>query len=78
MRFGSGYVPDLPSGKPGPGRRAYVDEGSVMVPADTMFREERTGAALAALPAAERAAAEERGAALDLEAAVRLALAETG
>lgn len=56
--------------------RAYVDEGSVMVPADVMQRAERTGAAIAALPDAERRAAEERGASLGLQAAVQLARAE--
>jgi len=53
--------------------RAYADEGSVMVPADIMLRESRTGAAVAALAPEVRRKAVERGAALDLEAAVRLA-----
>jgi len=56
--------------------RAYADEGSVMVPADVALREERTGAAMAALAPEERAAAEARGAALALDAAVRLAREE--
>ncbi|WP_183092691.1 BTAD domain-containing putative transcriptional regulator [Nocardioides stalactiti] len=53
--------------------RAYADEGSVMVPADLTLRETRTGAAIAALTPGAREAAQARGAALDLEPAVRLA-----
>ncbi|MDZ5619235.1 BTAD domain-containing putative transcriptional regulator [Nocardioides sp. HM23] len=56
--------------------RAYADEGSVMVPADIRLRERRTGAALAALGPEARRAAEDRGTALDLQAAVRLARQE--
>lgn len=56
--------------------RAYADEGSVMVPADVALREQRVGAAVAALTPEARAAAEARGAALALDAAVRLAREE--
>ena len=56
--------------------KAYADEGSVMVPADVELRERRTGAAVAALRPEARRAAEDRGRALDLQAAVRLATAE--
>lgn len=56
--------------------RAYAAEGSVMVPADIEFRQRRTGAAVDALAEEARREAEERGAALDLAAAVRLAREE--
>jgi predicted ATPase len=56
--------------------KAYADEGSVMVPADIELRERRTAAAVAALDPEARSAAEDRGTALDLQAAVRLATAE--
>ena len=56
--------------------QAYADEGSVMVPADIEFRERRTGAAVAAVSPETRREAEDRGSALDLPAAVRLATAE--
>jgi hypothetical protein len=56
--------------------KAYADEGSVMVPADIELRERRTAAAVGALDPEARSAAEDRGTALDLQAAVRLATAE--
>ena len=56
--------------------KAYADEGSVMVPADVELRERRTSAAIAVLSPDGPRAAEARGAALDLQAAVRLATAE--
>uniref|UniRef100_UPI0016031E82 tetratricopeptide repeat protein n=1 Tax=Nocardioides pelophilus TaxID=2172019 RepID=UPI0016031E82 len=56
--------------------RAYADEGSVMVPADVALREQRIGPAVAALTPDARTAAELQGAALALDAAVRLAREE--
>ncbi|NYJ03716.1 putative ATPase/DNA-binding SARP family transcriptional activator [Nocardioides thalensis] len=53
--------------------RALADEGAVQVPADATIRERRTGAAIRALDPGIRAAAEARGAELDLPAAVALA-----
>ncbi len=53
--------------------RAYADQGSVMVPADVVLRESRTGAAIAGLPPEVRRSAEADGAELDLCSAVRLA-----
>jgi hypothetical protein len=56
--------------------KAYADEGSVMVPSDIALRERRTAAALANLGPEELREAQDRGTALDLQAAVRLATAE--
>lgn len=55
--------------------RALADEGAVQVPADAIARERRTGAAIRALAPETRAAAEARGAGLDLPAAIALARA---
>lgn len=50
--------------------RELADDGAVLVPADAAFRERRTGAALAALPADVREAARGRGADLSLDDAL--------
>ena len=52
--------------------RALADSGAVQVPADATRREQRCGAAIAALDPGERAAAEARGASLDLDTAIGL------
>lgn len=66
-------VPDLAATLVAAADRALADEGAVQVPADAMMRERRTGAAIRALDPGVRVAAEARGAALDLSAAIALA-----
>lgn len=54
--------------------RALAEEGDMQVAADAAMRERRTGAAIAALPPDELAAARRLGAGLDLDQAVEWAL----